>query len=255
MYTNCVVHIPVATKCKAKTILNPTPSLFLYNKKIQTSQEEVHLGIQRSTKISNTTVIQARVTSARRTAYSLFGAGFHGINGVGTEVIHKQWTACVRPVLTYGLEALILDVKELEVIETFARSMLKRLQSLPNSTANQATYLLFGTPPIEATIHSQILSMLGNIIRRPGSTEHNIITRQTAMYKHNQKSWINQAKSILSKYELPSIYELLETKPQKTTMEKKSKETNIRTLDQHIKETSKIHEISILFKFTSMQPV
>ena len=220
-----VVHIP-ATKCKAKIILNPTPSLFLNNKKIQTSQEKVHLGIQRSTKISNTTVIQARITSTRRTAYSLLGAGFHGINGVGTEVIHKQWTACVRPVLTYGLEALILDVKELEVIETFARSMLKfikRLQSLPNSTANQATYLLFGTPPIGATIHSQILSMLGNITRRPGSTEHNIITRQTAMYKDNQKSWINQAKSILSKCELPSIYELLEAKPQKLQWKKQVK--------------------------------
>ena len=52
--------------------------------------------------------------------------------------------------------------------------------------------------------------MLRNIIRRTGSTEHNIIRRQTAMYKHNQKRWINQAKSILSKYELPSIYELLD---------------------------------------------
>ena len=218
-----VVHIPVATKRKAQTNLNPTPSLSLNNKKIQTSQEEVHLGIQRSTKITNTTVIQARITSARRTAYSLFGAGFHGINGVGTEVIHKQWTSCVRPVLTYGLEALILDVKELEVIETFARSMLKRLQSLPNSTANQATYLLFGTLPIEATIHSQILSMLGNIIRRPGSTENNIVRRQTAMYKQNQKIWINQAKSILSKYELPSIYELLETKPKKLQWKKQVK--------------------------------
>ena len=97
--------------------------------------------------------------------------------------------------------------------------------------------------------------MLGNIIRRPGSTENNIVRRQTAMYKQNQKSWINQAKSILSKYELPSIYELLETKPKKTTMEKTSKESNIRTLDQHTKEPSKIHEISILFKFRSMQPL
>ena len=97
--------------------------------------------------------------------------------------------------------------------------------------------------------------MLGNIIRRPGSTENNVIRRQTAMCKQNQKSWINQAKSILSKYELPSIYELLKTKPKKLQWKKQIKKAILEHWTNTLKNQAKIHEISILFKFRSMEPL
>ena len=206
------VHMP----SKPKKNNSQGPVLTLNSKAIEPSAIETHLGIPRPSNSSNLPAIEMRTKAARRSAYSLFGAGFHGLNGVGVECIHKQWISCVRPTLTYGLEALTLSANEIKLLETFTRKMLRRLQFLPDSTAIPAIYLLFGVEPIEATIHRQVLSLLGNICRRPGSVERGIIERQAVMCSPNDQSWINNAKHILKKYSLPSIFSLLEQTPNKS---------------------------------------
>ena len=53
-------------------------------KDIKVEQNTVHLGIKRD--ISNRVNIEEKVNLARRTAYSLMGAGFHGGNGLTPEI-------------------------------------------------------------------------------------------------------------------------------------------------------------------------
>ena len=62
----------------------------------------------RNNKNNNLNTIQARVKEARRSAYSLMGAGLCGLNGSGVEVALMLYSTYIIPVMLYGLEALVL---------------------------------------------------------------------------------------------------------------------------------------------------
>ena len=83
---------------KTKTVsinCSIAPVLKLNDKPLGTSSKEVHVGIHRNDTNSNTDTIEARVKSARRTAYSLMGAGMHGLNGIGPEIAALQYATYV----------------------------------------------------------------------------------------------------------------------------------------------------------------
>ena len=63
------------------------PSCLLSKEPIAMSTCETHLGISRNNKNTNKDTINARIINARRAMYSLMGAGLHGLNGVGPEVL------------------------------------------------------------------------------------------------------------------------------------------------------------------------
>jgi len=215
-------------KCQNHFTLNSNP--------IPVSTEETHLGIPRSATNSMQPILEKRMSSARRAAYSLFGAGFHGLNGVGPEAIRKQWVAYIQPTLSYGLESLLLKDTDIKCLELFTRQMLRRLQYLPQSTSVPAIHLLFGIPPIEATIHIQILTFLANICRRRDSVEQYIISRQAVMCEPDEKSWVNQAKKTLRLYNLPSIFTLLECTPSKSQWKTTVKKAVLAVWEKNLKE-------------------
>ena len=82
--------------------------------------------------------IQARITEARRTAYSLLGAGLCGMNGPGPEVAIQLYSTYVMPVLLYGLEALVLKEKDVNTQELYHRRNIRHILHLPTSTASSA---------------------------------------------------------------------------------------------------------------------
>ena len=77
--------------------------------------------------------------------------------------------------------------------------------------------------PVEATIHLQVLSLLGNICRRTGSIEREIIERQAAMCESTDKSWVTQARQILTRYKLPPLSHLLKSPPKKLEWKRTTK--------------------------------
>ena len=62
------------------------PDIKLYGAKLEQSKAETHLGITRSDEGTNADTVSERVKTARRTSYSILGAGLHGLNGTGPEV-------------------------------------------------------------------------------------------------------------------------------------------------------------------------
>jgi hypothetical protein len=52
--------------------------------------------------------IEQNITKARRTAYSLLSAGFHGVNGLDPMTSLSLYKTYIQPVLTYGLEIVQL---------------------------------------------------------------------------------------------------------------------------------------------------
>ena len=215
--------LTVATKAT-----HNTPALNLNNKRLGTSTKEAHLGILRNQQGSNMDTVQDRVSKARRAAYSLMGAGFHGYNGVGPEVASIQYTTYIVPTLLYGLEALVLEDKELQILECYHRRTLRQIQHLPKSTANAAVHLLIGIPPAEALLHIKVLTTVRDIAAAKDETLpavhlRNIMTRQAAMKDAKSASWTSFVKKILRRYNLPTLYHILEKPPKKKEWKKRVK--------------------------------
>ena len=85
--------------------------------------------------------MESRIKEARRTIYCLAGAGLHGYNGVGPLVALYMLKVYVLPIFTYGLEAGILKNEEYQKLEHFYKSVLRKIQHLPENTASPAIYL------------------------------------------------------------------------------------------------------------------
>ena len=79
-------------------------------------------------KIANKCLVEERITSARRTAYALMGAGFHGHNGLNPKVSRTIYNLYVLPCLLYGLETVILLQKDIDSLNDFHKDMLRRIQ-------------------------------------------------------------------------------------------------------------------------------
>jgi hypothetical protein len=201
-----VMVINQRTKCSE-------PQIKLNGKALQCTNQERHLGVERSITNKATATIECRVKEARRAMYRLAGAGMYGYNGVGPQVSLQILTVYVVPILTYGLESLILCESDYSRLEQFYKSALRRIQHFPESTALPAIYLLLGCIPLKGQIHLKMLSLFGAILRRPGSIEYDVIRRQLAIKDLTSNSWTTQIRKILALYNLPSPYKLLQDPP------------------------------------------
>ena len=133
-------------------------------------EQATHLGIIRTTTIKHNiqTNVDENITKARRSAYSLFGSGFHGHNGLDPEsLLHIYKT----PVLLYGKELLLPSSKPLEQLELFEKRILKQILSLLMSCPNPAVYILTGILPKEAQIRIKALTFLNNVCHQ-GEKNH-----------------------------------------------------------------------------------
>ena len=145
--------------------------------------------------------IQANIKKARQTAYSMLKPGMHGSNGLDASASFKIIQIYVLPVLLYGLEATILTTSQIEPLEDFYRKLLRRVQSLPESCAKEAVYLLIGATPVLTLIHQRALCLFGNIARMNSDEPlHRLATRQLGLSV--KPSWFNYISDICDVYGL-----------------------------------------------------
>lgn len=145
------------------------------------------------------------------------GAGLHWVNGINPTVsLHLIRTYWV-PRLLYGLEATQVLQKDISDISLYYKWLLKQTQHLPDKTADAAVYLMLGKPPIQAEIHRRIFTIFGSITRNYESVENQLAWRQLSVKTNSSHSWFIMVKSLLERYNLPSIYDLLRNPPGKFT--------------------------------------
>ena len=92
----------------------------LNDKKLEIVEHYTHVGIERSpfAHLNLSFAIDEAIKTARKTAYSLMGASFHGLNGINPYVGLKLWNLYIKPRILYGLECLTLrkqDIQRLSV--------------------------------------------------------------------------------------------------------------------------------------------
>ncbi|MEW8547950.1 MAG: hypothetical protein AB2693_30965 [Candidatus Thiodiazotropha sp.] len=131
-----------------------------------------------------------------------------------------MWATFVVPRLLYGMEALMLRKKDVDSLEGFQRQCLRQIQGLPDKTANSISLALLGILPLEAALHKNTLTTFVNMIRHKSSIENDIALRQIVMKDESDKSWFMSIRKTLKQYNLPSIFQLLNTPPSKTEWKK-----------------------------------
>jgi hypothetical protein len=243
---------------KTKTVtINATDehTFILNDKPIGSSNSEKHLGILRNSKNSNSETIDCRIRDARRTAYSLLGAGLCGLNGSGPEIGMTLYSTYVLPVLMYGLETLVLQSKDLDKLETYHRRNLRHLLHLPPSTSSAVVYLLSGCAPIEAHIHIRILVLFGNIVQgadknSPSNFIYELIRRQVAVKDSSTSSWAPLVRRLLFQYDLPTAYDIFDCPPKIGSWKKRVRTAVYDVWTARLKEESQ--DMSSL-KFVNME--
>lgn len=104
-------------------------------------ERAVHLGIIRTTSAMDNIKenVDENIKKARRSAYALFGCGFHGENGLDPETMIHLFKTYITPVLLYGMEVLIPKGKYLEQLDKFQKKIIKLLNSYCQSQATLLT--------------------------------------------------------------------------------------------------------------------
>ena len=136
----------------------------LGNNVMPTVNEFPHLGLTWRTEKSQPDIDEI-ISTTRRCSYKLLGIGVHGGNGLNPCHSSKILSTYVWSLMLSGTEALVLRRSDVEKLEDFYRSTLRRIQNLPQSTASCAVYLLIGAIPVEGLIHLRMLTLFVNISR------------------------------------------------------------------------------------------
>ena len=166
-----------------------------------------HLGITRDTaSTSMSTCIRERTQLGQKTVYSLMHIGLHGGHGLNPAASLKVIDTYVLPRMMYCLEATKLTTKDTEQLEVYHRGLLKDIQSLPKHTASEAVYLLLGTLPTTAVIHTSMMGLAGSIARlSPDHPLHQLAIRQLLIKNDSSKSWFVGLRKVADKYNIPVI--------------------------------------------------
>lgn len=183
----------------------------LENNVMPNVKQAIHLGIIRTNTLAdNMTVnVEENIKKSRRSAYGLFGGGFHGNNGLDPETLIHLFNTYITPVLMYGMELIIPKTTALEQLERYQKKLLKQLLSLPPNTPDPAVYLLSGTLPVEAQLHIRALNFFNNICNQEEKSIEKLLARQQLRTKTiNSNSWFIEIKKMLIKYNLqdPEYY-------------------------------------------------
>ena len=193
----------------------------LGNKEMPVVDSTTHMGILRTSSNQELNVVEHNIQKARRTTYSLMGAGLHGENGLDPETSISLLNTYIFPVLLYGLEVIIPTGKALDILDKQYKRLLKQILSVPITVADPAIYILSGVLPVEALIHKRILSLFGNITRLPSeSIEVRLAKRQLEIKTFKSNSWFIAVKKILIKYDLPLPEAVLDNPPSKNKWKK-----------------------------------
>ena len=219
--------------------LKENGNIRLGDESLQIVEKFTHLGIDRYTcHDASTKLIQDRIHLGRKTSYAMMGAGLYGVNGLPPLVSVNLYQTFVIPRMISGLETVTLKKSDMVKLEIYHKTTLKRLQGLPERTANEAVYLLSGVQPIEAILDMRYLSLFGAICRQQYSTIWNLAFLQVSTKDRKSKSWFINIQNLLYKYNLPDAVNLLDDPPQKQKWKDTVKKEVFSHWDLALKETA-----------------
>ena len=102
-----------------------------------TVESALHLGIIRTTSLKDNMIknVEENIKKARRSAYGLFGGGYHGHNGLDPDTLIHLFKTYITPVLLYGMDLIIPKATPLIQLETISEKNVKTNTLLTNENS------------------------------------------------------------------------------------------------------------------------
>lgn len=149
------------------------------------TDETDHVGILRS-RSGNLPPIMKRITAHKKALAAICSVGIaKGYRGSPSSALKLQQLYGTS-VLISGVASLVLNSKEISVLENHYKQTIERIQKLHCNNPWTMVYFLAGTLPIEGIIHYCQLSMFFMICRLKSDLLHN--HAKSSMYL---QSWIS----------------------------------------------------------------
>ena len=111
--------------------------------------------------------------------------------------------------MLFGLEVLQLKQTDINKLAIQQRKFLKQIQTLPDRAPSVVTHALLGLEPVESYLDRQVLTLYRQVLDPEGTVEKELALRLLSMKNERSHSWFIKVKETLSKYDLPSIYDLV----------------------------------------------
>ena len=174
-----------------------------------------HVGMTRST-TGNLPTILDRVISHRKALGGVLHAGMargHRGNPAAGLRVHQLYG---NPVLFSGLAPLVMNKKEMEIVEQHHKDSIRNIQRLLAFTPRTVICFLAGSLPGTAILHLRQLSIFGMICRLNENILHKHATNIFNYSTMASKSWFSQIRDLCLLYNLPHPSILLSLPPTKT---------------------------------------
>ena len=204
-------------------VINPVT---IDGKPVEFVEEAEHVGILRSCN-GNLPNVMKRITSHKKSLAALYSTGIaRGHRGSPATALKIQQLYGTS-VLMSGLASLVLNRKEITLLENHYKSIVESVQKLHRSTPRAVVYLLAGTLPFEGILHSRQLSLFSMICRLKTDPLHKHAQYMLKAANSSSKSWFFQIRDICLLYKLPHPLTLLASDFGKSAFKAMSKK-NIR---------------------------
>ena len=189
------------------------PIWSLYGEKLNVSEDNDHLGMVVSGIDEEIKNIDKNIRSARNTLYSFLGNIFSHKCKLSQVVQYHTWSVYVKPVLRSGLSALPIRPAMMKPLVTFQNKILRAILKLSPYSPIAPLYFLLGELPLEASLHTDILSLFWNIWVNPHTKVYTVLKYLLMMSSSSSVTWSAHVRLIFQQYSLPDPLLLLSSQP------------------------------------------
>ena len=181
---------------------------------LKVSTESDHLGLkvlQESTKTEERNT-EVRITKANRRLFQVMGKSFKRRYPVSKQVTKTLLQSVVCPMLSSGLSALCMRVKNLQRLQRSMNISLRRTYAVGKISPTSPLLLMLAIMPLEGQIHHQSLALFRNIWDLPGPARDLLCY----LFENNDLRsyhWSNYLRDICMTYSIPDPGDIIRLDP------------------------------------------
>ena len=179
---------------------------------IQPGEHYIHLGVPQAPTNQSNIAVKIKIQNGLEMFYSLQDVLQSSLRGISPGANKFMVNTYIIQGFIYGLDTIIINPTDLDLLETKFRSIIRSLQSLPPSTPTPMIYLMMGILPAVAMRDIEILRLVGqlaicdrNLQNVSEIIEKNLVNEDIAF-----PGWSGLAKRTAAIYDLEDPLELFQ---------------------------------------------
>ena len=205
----------------------------LHCERLVVAEDNDHLGLVVSGHHEERKNVDKNIESARNALFNFLGNVFAYKCKLSQAVQYHTWCVFIKPVLRSGLSALPIRPAVMPPLKKFHHKILRAILKLSLYSPIAPLYFILGEPPLEATLHLDLLSLFWNIWSNPSTKVFEVVKYLLMMSEDTSLTWSAHVKIVFKLYNLPDPLLLLNSTH--WSKERWKNHTSISVLSHHEK--------------------